>query len=430
MVKIDSVAYVLGGGRGSRLKELGDIRAKPALPFGGTKRVIDFPLSNLYHSGIRRVYVLTQFESDSLHRHIRDVHYNKFGNGSDEHLMVLPAIQGNNSGWFKGTADAVFQKRDYILKNKKGTLPDVVNVLAGDHVYFMDFSQLNEFHIQKNSALTIATIPVSVEEAKERYGVIIINNPEERKVIGFEEKPKKPTPIPDNKDFCLTSMGIYAFHPEVLLMELENDSQKLDAKNKKEIIDFNKQSTHDFGFDIIPNMLKKGLNISAYPFETNKINGFDKPSWFDIGTIKSFYDLNMDLKNEIPLINMYNPYWEIITSSISTEPAKIVSKATSLESILSPGVIICDSAKVKDSVLSYNCFIQGSESLVENSILLGRNKVINAKIKNAIIDKDVSIPEGTRIGYNLKEDLENNLTTVDGITIIPKGYIFNTKKLF
>ncbi|MBN1299498.1 MAG: glucose-1-phosphate adenylyltransferase, partial [Actinobacteria bacterium] len=252
-MRIEVVAFVLGGGIGKRLMPLTKDRAKPSLPFGGSYRVIDFVLSNLIHSRIRKIFVLTQYEPRSLERHILEGWGPLFGSGRYNTIRLLPAKAGTDSGWYTGTADAINQNKRYAWDSR----PDIVNIFGADHVYLMDISLMNDFHLEKKADLTISAIPVRLKLASGKYGVLVVNN--DWKMIDFEEKPKNPTPMPGNPDYCLASMGNYSFNLQVLIEELVIDQYKKTADSKQQVLEDREHfSTHDFGFDIIPSMLTRG----------------------------------------------------------------------------------------------------------------------------------------------------------------------------
>ena len=424
MPRETALAYVLGGGRGTRLDPLTRYRAKPAVPFGGMHRVIDFVLSNLYHSGVRKIRVLTQFESESLQRHIENGWYPRFGIGGDEYLKINPAKQSVARGWYLGTADAIHQNRRHIEDEKS----NVVDIFGGDHIYMMDVSQMNEYHLKNEADLTISAIPVERELAAGNYGVLVVDD--DWKLQGFEEKPKDPTPMPGNEKFCLASMGNYAFRPKVLLEELVMDAKKETAE--REDVDANpeKFSTHDFGYDMIPQMLGSGRKIFVYNFNNNVVPGAlerERGFWRDIGSIDQFFDANMDVRKPEPLLNLYNPEWEILTYNECSQPAKIVGGVNgggAIDSLFAPGVIVSHSS-VKESVLSYDTRVkEGCD--IKRALLLGGNIVgEGVVIKDAIVDKHVEVPDGERIGVDKERDKERGFTiSNEGITVVPRGYCF------
>ena len=422
MTAVRTLAYILGGGSGKRLYPLTIDRAKPAVPFGGAFRVIDFVLSNLYHSQIRKICILTQYESESLHKHIKYGWYPRFGIGSEEFITALPAAQGRNGGWYLGTANAVYQKRQLINQES----PDIVNIFSADHIYLMDVSQMNDFHIKNNADLTISAVPMKKSIAANNLGVLQVDK--NYRLIGFEEKPSNPKPIPGNEEYCLASMGNYAFNPQVLLNELENDTNKKTLmKTPDSPVDRDKFTSNDIALDIIHSMIKNKKKIFVYNFMNNKVpgtNGKEVGFWRDIGTIDSYYEAHMDLIKKEPLLNLYNKFWNILTYIEVVQPARIVDGGNVSESIIANGVII-EGGNIEKSVLSYDIKIQKGSSIKE-SILLGENIIgKNVKINKSIIEKKVNIPDNETVGIDRKKDESRGFTvTNSGITIIPKGYKF------
>ncbi len=422
-MRIEVVAFVLGGGVGKRLLPLTKDRAKPALPFGGSYRVIDFVLSNLIHSRIRKIYVLTQYEPRSLEQHILEGWSPIFGSSRYNMIRLLPAKVGTGSGWYLGTADAINQNKRYAWES----MPDIVNIFGGDHIYLMDISQLNDFHLEKNADLTISAIPVKVELAANKYGVLVVDD--DSKLIGFEEKPENPTPIPNNPEYCFASMGNYAFNLQVLIEELVIDQYKKTTEDKKLIMqDPEHYSSHDFGYDIIPAMLRRKRKIYVYDFNSNTIIGSNKKEkayWRDIGDLDEYYKANIDLISQNPSINLYNPRWEIFTRVESLQPAKYIGSSTIVkDSLVANGSIIKES-KIINSIIFYNVVID-EESEITDSLILGNN-IIGRKviIKKSIIDRGVYIPDNIIIGLDKEYDKQRGFTvSKEGITIVPRKYRF------
>lgn len=422
-MRVEVIAFVLGGGVGKRLYPLTKDRAKPALPFGGSYRVIDFVLSNLVHSRIRKIYVLTQYEPRSLEQHILEGWSPIFGAGRYNMVRLLPAKEGTGSGWYTGTADAINQNKSYAWDSR----PDIVDIFGGDHIYLMDISQFNDFHIQNNADMTISAIPVKTELAARKYGVLVVDD--ESKLIGFEEKPENPTPMPNDPDYCLASMGNYAFSLQILIEELVIDHYKKTTRDKKLITDDPQHySSHDFGYDIIPAMIRRKRNIFVYNLDKNTIIGSDnveKAYWRDIGDLDEYYDANIDLIGKNPSINLYNPRWEIFTRMESLQPAKYTGDETMVkDSVISNGCII-ENSKITHSILSFNVVTeQGSE--ITDSLILGNN-VIGSRtiIKKAIIDRGVFIPDNVIIGLDKDHDRKRGFTiSKHGVTIVPRKYRF------
>lgn len=421
-MRIEVVAFVLSGGKGKRLLPLTKDRVKPAMPFGGSYRVIDFVLSNLIHSRIRKIYILTQYEPRSLEKHIFEGWTPIFGIGRYSFIRMLPPKQGSDSGWYNGTADAVNQNKSYAWENK----PDIIDIFSADHIYIMDISLMNDFHFEKKAELTISALPVKCETASGKYGVLVVDD--DWKLIGFEEKPENPTPMPGSKDYCLASMGNYAFNPQVLIEELVIDQHK-ETQRDKSIINQNpdRYSSHDFGFDIIPAMLRRGRKIYVYNFNDNYIISTDereKSYWRDIGDLDEFYQANMDLLKDEKEINLHNERWEIFTRAACLKSPETSGKSVISKSIISNGCVV-DKSEIDNSILSYHVEVSENTS-INNSFLMGYNYVgKNVKIQNAIIDTFTYIPDNTRIGFDREEDLGRKLTiSNNGVVIVPRRFKF------
>jgi glucose-1-phosphate adenylyltransferase len=393
------VTMLLAGGRGERLYPLTRDRAKPAVPFGAIYRIIDFTLSNCINSEIRHIYILTQYKSTSLHRHIQ-LGWNILSTALGEFVEVIPAQQRIDEHWYQGTADAIFQNI-YIFQHEK---PDLVLILSGDHIYKMDYREMIAFHREKKADLTVAAIRMDRRASKE-FGVIEISR--DRRIIGFQEKPETPKTIPGDPGGILASMGIYIFNTEILVRRLVEDARS--------------DSNHDFGKDIIPSMIKKD---QVFAFDFREGDPGTKGYWKDVGTIDAYYEANMDLVSVTPHLNLYDPHWPIFTYQPPFPPAKTVLEekgrtGTALNSVISDGCII-SGGNVKRSVLSPRVMVH-SYAEVEDSILLeGVDVGRHAKIRKAIVDKDVQIPEGMKIGYDLDEDAKRFTVTDSGIVVVPK----------
>lgn len=426
---VRSLAYVLSGGPGQRLLPLTSNRTKPAVPFAGSYRVIDFVLSNLHHSGIREIYVLTQYEHHSLTDHIKRGWEPRFGLGGDGNLgVVSPTLKienGVESIGYKGTAGAVAGNKSRIKHGKHG----VVDVFSADHIYLMDISEMNAFHLDNCADLTISAVPVKRDLASRTYGVLVVDS--KNRVIGFEEKPENPSSIPGDEEFCYASMGNYAFNPKVLLQELDKDSKKeyVDPDMRSRVFEYpERYSTHDFGFDVIPAMLRGGRKIMAYDFKERLVPGAvenEKGFWRDIGNLDQFYEANMEMRATLPPLNIYNPDWPLLTYTETPQPAKFVGMATARDSLISNGCIISNS-NVDKSVLGYNVRLEGAK--VMSSVLFGDNCVgSGAEIKNSILERGVCVPEGEiRIGFDQDEDRAKGFTvSPGGIAVVPKGYKFS-----
>lgn len=418
------LGVVLSGGKGSRLLPLTNNRAKPAVPFGGTHRIVDIPLSNLINSYIRKIFVVTQFESRSLHTHVSDGYNHRVGQG--EFVQCLASRQGISGGWSKGTAEAVYQNMDYLRKDKSS----IVDVLGADQIYVMDFSQMNAFHTKKGADLTISVIPIKRTAAK---GLGIVEVDSSWRIKGFEEKPENPKPMPGNKEYCLVSMGKYAFTKEALCEALSQDAKK-EFTLEEDVIKSNPDnfSKYDFGFDLIPAMLREGKELFAYDFSTNSVprqQEHEKGFWRDIGgSIEDYYEVSMQLRSSKPPINMHNNEWEIFTYIETSKPVQFKGKGYALESIVANGSVI--KGIVKGSILGYNTLINEGE--VTDSILMGEDTVIGngAVIKNAIIDKRVIVPDKETVGVDEEKDRERgfyNYSTTAVRPVIPADYVFTKK---
>lgn len=401
------MVMILAGGQGTRLFPLTADRAKPAVPFGGKYRIIDFVINNFVNSELYKIKVLTQFKSDSLNQHVaRCWPMPPFLN---QYVELVPAQMRIGSDWYRGTADAIYQNLNLIYDE----MPELVCVFGGDHIYKMDVGQMLDYHKRQAADLTIAAIPVPVKEASE-FGVIEVDS--NFRVTGWQEKPKEPKEMPGRPGWALASMGNYIFDRRVMVEELIEDGE--DAN-----------SQHDFGKNVILNMLKKGRRVFVYDFALNTVPGEteqERGYWRDVGTIDAYWEANMDLVEIQPAFNLYNRAWPIKTYSYQAPPAKYVfndeeRRGFATDSIVSDGCIISGGRLVR-CVLSPYCRVN-SFSLVEESILMhGVNVGRHAKIRRAIIDKGVDIPPHTRIGYNREEDEARGFYVSEGgITVVPKG---------
>ncbi len=400
------LTFIMAGGKGERLWPLTKDRAKPAVPFGGIYRIIDFTLSNCINSGIRKIHVLTQYKSISLARHLRQG-WNIFDAALGEYIDVIPAQQRIDEHWYQGTADSIYQNI-YSIEMEK---PDYVFILAGDHVYKMNYMDMLTFHQEQKADLTISVVEIPKEEAA-HLGVVEVDN--KLRVVGFEEKPKEPKTIINDSSKVYASMGIYIFNREILEEELIEDAKH--------------PSQHDFGKNIIPNMIKKKAKIFAYNFKDE--NKKEAKYWRDIGTIDAYYEANIDLTNVEPVFNLYDKEWPMRTYHEQYPPAKTVFAGgeigdrvgLALDSLLSGGCII-SGGKVQRSVLSYNVRINSFSQVYDSVLMEGVEVGRYAKIKRAIIDKDVKIPRGMAIGYDLEEDKKRFSLTDSGIAVVAKGTI-------
>ncbi len=381
----NTLALILAGGRGSRLLHLTEWRAKPAVPFGGKFRIIDFPLSNCVNSDIRQIAVLTQYKAHSLIRHIQrgwSIFRGEFG----EFVELLPAQQRLETSWYAGTADAVYQNIDIIRALK----PEYLLILAGDHIYKMDYGTMLAHHITHNADLTVGCIEVPKEQAT-AFGVMTIN-PDTR-ILDFDEKPENPMPIPGNQNLSLISMGIYVFNMKFLIEQLIRDADT-------------SSSSHDFGKDLIPYAVHHNYNVFAFPFRDEETH--EPIFWRDVGTIDAYYDANIELISVTPELNLYDENWPIWTYAEQLPPAKFVfndekCRGMAVDSTVSGGCII-SGAKIKHSLLFSDVIVE-QFSTVEESVILPNVRIgKNCKIKNAILDKSCKIPDGTSIGYDLEND--------------------------
>jgi glucose-1-phosphate adenylyltransferase len=397
----NTLALILAGGRGSRLRELTNWRAKPAVPFGGKFRIIDFPLSNCINSGVRRVGVVTQYKSHSLIRHIQ-TGWGFLRGEFNEFVELLPAQQRIDEKWYEGTADAVFQNLD-ILRQEK---PKYVLVLAGDHIYKMDYGQMLADHARNEADMTIACINVPIEEAK-AFGVLKVDATD--RIVDFKEKPENPDPLPENPKQAFASMGIYIFNAEFLYEQLIRDAD-------------DKKSTHDFGHDIIPHLIKK-YRVFAHRFSNSCVGATDGHYyWRDVGTVDAYWEANMELTRVIPQLNLYDNQWPIWTHQEQLPPAKFVFNdvgrcGSATDSMVSGGCLISGS-KIDDSVLFSNVRVH-SYCQIEAAVILP-NVTVNrhVKLKRVVLDKGVVIPEGMEIGFDLALDKKRFHVTEKGITLV------------
>ncbi len=397
------LAVVLAGGKGSRLDPLTRDRAKPAVPFGGAYRIIDFTLSNCYNSGLRRIFLLTQYKAMSLNRHISNGWNRYFCREMGEFVDVVPPQQYIAENWYLGTADAVYQNI-FAIEDEQ---PEHVIILGGDHIYKMNYAKMLDFHIESGADATVAAIPVHPDEARGQFGVMEVNR--DFRVVGFEEKPAEPKLIPGLTDRCLGSMGIYIFRAKFLYDVLCRDAM-------------NKNSSHDFVSNIIPQVIDSH-RIFAFTFmdENKKTEEY----WRDVGTLDAFFEASMDLVSVDPLLNLYDDRWPILTFHPNLPPPKFVFAGAdrtglAMDSIVCPGSIV-SGGRVSDSVLGHCCRIN-SFSRVESSILFSNVNVgRGVRIRNAIIDKDVVIPPDVMIGYDHQRDLHRGFTVTEkGVTVVAK----------
>ncbi len=399
------LSVILAGGKGARLDPLTRDRAKPAVPFGGAYRIIDFTLSNCFNSGIRKLFLLTQYKSTSLDRHVQMGWSRYFCREMQEFLDIVPPQHRIDESWYLGTADAVYQNIFLIEKER----PEYVIILAGDHIYKMNYRRLIGFHIQNNADVTVSTLQVPVESARGQFGVVEVNNDHE--IVGFEEKPLHPKTLPGHPNTCLASMGIYIFTAQFLYDELVKDAER-------------KDSQHDFGTNIIPSVIGKN-RVYSYSFrdENRKLETY----WRDVGTLDAYFEANMDLVSVDPLLNLYDDDWPIYTYHPNYPPPKFVFAEPhrfghAKDSLVCPGSIVSGGA-VNRSILSHgvriNSFATVDDSLLFSGVQIGRS----AKVRRAIVDKHTIVPPGFHIGYDERQDIANGFfRTEKGVTIVSQNH--------
>lgn len=405
------LTLILAGGKGTRLEPLTRDRAKPAVPFGGLYRIIDFTLSNCLNSDLRRILVLTQYKARSLDRHIASG-WSFLSRELDEYIDVLPPQQRLDETWYQGTADAIYQNIYTIEKAN----PKFVLILAGDHIYKMDYGNMIRAHIERDADLTVGCLPVPAKESV-HFGVMQVDASD--RIVGFREKPKDPLPIPGDPEHVLASMGIYVFTARLMFELLCQDATKTD-------------SNHDFGKNIIPNMIDK-YKVFGYRFrdKNQKPNAY----WRDVGTLDAYFQANMDLVQVVPELNLYDQGWPIRTYQPHIPPPKFVfrdettgRRGEAHDSIVCAGCIMSGGQVVR-SILSpnvrINSFAQVEDSILFSGVDVGRG----ARIRRAIIDKDVKIPRDAVLGYDLEHDRRRGLTVTDqGIVVVSKGELPDTFK--
>ncbi len=401
------ITVMLAGGRGQRLEPLTRDRAKPAVPFGGIYRIVDFALSNCLNSGLSKILTLVQYRSRSLNEHLRDGWSVYFNPARGEFIEPLPPQQWLGEQWYVGTADAVHQNLFAVQEES----PVAALILAGDHIYKMDYRHMLRQHEETGADLTVGAVEVPIADSL-NFGILQVDS--QNRIVGFQEKPKDAQPIPTNPQLCLASMGIYVFRPEVMYELLEEDAA-------------DKASSHDFGKNIIPKMVGKR---SVYAFSFIDENKKEAKYWRDVGTLDAYYEANMDLVSVSPLLNLYDRSWPIFTVPTHAPPPKFVFAqqepggrlGVAIDSLVSPGCIV-SGGRVQNSILApyvrINSYSQVVDSILFEGVSVGRH----AKVKHAIIDKDVTIPEGMEIGYNLEEDRKKFTVSDGGIVVISKRMV-------
>lgn len=397
----DVVAVLLAGGAGERLYPLTRDRAKPAVTFGGPYRIIDFTLSNCINSGLRKIFIATQYKAQSLNRHVR-MGWSVVNTELGEFVEILPPQKRVGENWYLGTADAVYQN----LYSIEREAPRWVIVLSGDHIYKMDYGKMLDVHIARGASLTVAAIEVPLEESR-RFGILEVD--EDSRVVGFQEKPEAARPSPWTSGCCLGSMGIYIFDTEALVKELLRDAEE--------------RTSHDFGRDVIPKLVAARERVYAYLFWDE--NKKESKYWRDVGTLDAYYEASMDLIQVDPVFNLYDPEWPLRTYQPQFPPAKFVfqeegRRGLAVDSIVSMGCIVSGS-QVRRSILSPNVRVH-SYCDVQDSILMA-NAVIHrhSRIRRAIVDRDVEVPRGAVIGFEPAEDRRRHTVSESGVVVVTPG---------
>ena len=394
----NTLALIMAGGRGERLKHLTMWRAKPAVPFGGKFRIIDFPLSNCINSGIRRIGVLTQYKSHSLNLHIQRG-WGHLRGEFGEFVELLPAQQRIEASWYAGTADSIYQNLDIIRSHT----PDHVLILAGDHIYKMDYGTMLAKHVESEADITVGCIEMPIEKAS-AFGVMGVND--DLRIHSFHEKPDSPEPLPDKPEEALCSMGIYIFNTDLLFELLIRDADTTD-------------SSHDFGHDIIPHAIQK-YRVYAYPFKDSH-SGIQS-YWRDVGTLDSFWEANLELIGITPELNLYDDEWPIWTSQEQLPPAKFIfddddRRGMAVDSMVSGGCII-SGAHVRHSLLFSNVTVDNYTKLDSTVVLPDTRIGKNCRINHAVIDKGCNIPDNTIIGRDSEEDRKRFYVSPNGVVLV------------
>jgi glucose-1-phosphate adenylyltransferase len=399
----ETIAVVLAGGRGSRLKQLTLNRAKPATPFGGKYRIIDFPLSNCVNSGIRRIGVLTQYKAHDLITHLQRG-WGHFRGEMGEYMEILPAQQQIDASWYKGTADSVYQNLHYMQRHD----PKYLLVLAGDHIYKMDYGPMIAHHVNTGAKITVGTVEVPRDRAKE-FGVLAID--EDYRVNNFVEKPENPDPIPGRDGVALASMGIYVFSFDFLAKILQKDASSPD-------------STHDFGKDIIPNCIRNH-RVTAYVFQDAETKA--QHYWRDVGNVDAFYEANMELTRPMPELNLYDMAWPIWTYQEQIPPAKFVpdragNNGIAVSSMVSGGCIV-EGAEVSSSFLFSNVLVESGSRLEGAVVLPDAHIGKSCRIRKAVVDEDCVVPDGTVVGEDAEADRKRFFVTNEGVVLITQAML-------
>ena len=400
----NTTTMILAGGQGERLMPLTQFRSKPSVPFGGKYRIIDFALSNCLNSGLRKIYILTQYKSDSLNQHIYEA-WNIFNPELGEFIYSIPPQLKQSNNWYTGTSNAIYQNSN-LLDGRS----EYVLILGGDHIYKMDYLKMLQYHIDKKADLSISSLFVSTNLANQ-FGVIGID--EDYRINSFLEKPKDPPQVPGKPGLSFVNMGVYVFKTKVLLDVIkEMESKKLDNS--------------DFGKHVIPYMIKSGYNLFSFRFEDE--NKKEMPYWVDVGTLDSYYAASLDLLNVNPDFNLYDDNWPLRSANIQSPPAKTISHegervGRAYNSLITDGSII-SGGLVERSILGpqvrVNSYTYITDSIIMDNCDIGRH----SRIRRAIIDKNVKVPEGTEIGFDIESDKKKFKVTETGIVVIPKNYVF------
>ncbi len=409
----DTLVMIMAGGRGSRLGPLTLHRSKPAVPFAGRYRIIDFALSNFVNSGYRRIYLLTQYMSSSLIKHLnRNWRLSGFG----EYIEVVPAQMRRGEFWYRGTADSVYQNLNLV----RDARVENVAVFGGDHVYKFAIDQMDQFHREQHADITVAAIPVPRGDATQ-FGVIHAD--ERGRVTGFIEKPANPPPMPGRPDWALASMGNYIIKADVLARALGEDVT-------------DKTSRHDFGRDVIPRMIASGARVFIYDFAKNQIPGEPsgvEPYWRDVGTIDSYFESNMELRARLPALNLYNRQWRIRTAQRDYPPARFVRAGEEYPTAEADDSLVCEgsivaSARLHEVVLGYDCFVHAGAHVRDSVILSGCDIGAGAQLNRVLLDKNCKIEPGCVIGEDPAADrVRFPFVTDSGIVVVPKGTIVPAK---
>lgn len=400
----DAITFILAGGVGTRLLPLTSDRAKPAVPFGGQYRIIDFTLSNCLHSGLRRILVLPQYKSHSLMKHLRDG-WSVFNPSLGEYITPVPPQMRTSDSWYRGTADAIYQNL-YLLERSGASK---VVVLSGDHIYRMDYAEMIRFHSKAAAEATVACMEVSRDDAKS-FGVMSVDA--EQRITDFAEKPANPTAIPGKPDRSLASMGIYVFNCDTLIKALREDHA-------------NPQSSHDFGNDILPKLIQQ-KSVFGYPFGREQGRVSVDRYWRDVGTIDSYFEANMDLLRPVPPLDLYQKDWHIRTANTQNPPARTCNGVCGTEprlinSIISAGAIVSGGIVI-NSILSPGVRVDAGAHVVD-SVLFNRVTVgAGSRITRCIVEKGVDIPPGTIVDFDAMSDTKGCVISERGILVIPKGY--------